>query len=203
MIDPDLAGYILVSYRISALDASIRDARDTVVIVTRETDSHEVDTLLGLCRSEPGRTVEPDIFRDLGTNEAALLPGAEEWHGTVLRFQMAPRLTAHVRHRAKYLDMPVPSDRAFVFRTGDSVGPRARSLKEFIGILTVLPAGQIEGHLHRQDFSRWLIDVFHDRGLGARIRSLEGDVAARGPNDIAADVAQAIRARYDSVPAPT
>ena len=142
------------------------------------------------------------MFRDLGTNEAALLPGSEESHGTVLRFQMAPRLTAHVRHRAKYLDMPVPGDRAFVFRTGGSVGPRAHSLQEFIGIIAVLPSEQIAGHLRRYDFSRWLIDVFHDHGLGLRVRALEDDAAARAPRDVAADIASD-SARYDTVPALT
>jgi hypothetical protein len=50
--------------------------------------------------------VDPLTFQDLGANEAALLPGAEEAHGRVRRFQIAPRLTSHVRHRTKYLDMP-------------------------------------------------------------------------------------------------
>ena len=203
LIDPELAGYILVTYRISALDTSVRETSDAVVIVTRETDSHEVDTFLRMCRPEPGLTTGPNMFRDLGPNEAALLPGSEESHGAVLRFQMAPRLTSHVRHRAKYLDMPVLSDRAFVFRIGNSVEPRAHSLKEFIGMMTMLPAEQIEGHLHRHDFSRWLIDVFHDRGLAARVRALESDAGTRSADDVAADVAQAIRARYDTVPALT
>jgi hydroxymethylpyrimidine pyrophosphatase-like HAD family hydrolase len=203
LIDPQLAGYVFVTYRISSLDASIREARDVVVIVTRETDSHEVETLREMCRPEPDRVMGPDVFRNLGTNEAALLPGSEESHGTVIRFQMAPRLTSHVRHRAKYLDMPVLSDRAFVFRVGGKVGPCARSLKEFIGMMAMLPPAQIEGHLQRHDFSRWLIDVFQDHGLGARIRALEADAGTRPANDIAADVAQAIRARYDTIPALT
>jgi hydroxymethylpyrimidine pyrophosphatase-like HAD family hydrolase len=203
LIDPELAGYILVTYRISALDPCIREAGDAVVIVTRETDSHEVDALIGMCRPAPGLTIGADIFRDLGTNEAALLPGSEESRGTVLRFQMGPRLTAHVRHRAKYLDMPVAGDRAFVFRIGGSVGPRAHSLKEFTGILAMLPSDQIAGHLRRHDFSRWLVDVFHDHGLGARIRALEEEMETRDSVDVAADVAQAIRARYDTVAALT
>jgi len=203
LIDPELAGYILVTYRISALDASIREARDAVVIVTRETDAQEVDALLRMCRPAADPAMGPDLFRDLGTNEAALLPGSEESRGAVLRFQMAPRLTAHVRHRAKYLDMPVPGDRAFVFGAGASVGPRAHSLKEFTGIIAILPSEQIAGHLQRHDFSRWLIDVFHDHGLGGRVRALEDEAGARDPVEVAADVAQAIRARYDTVEALT
>lgn len=200
LIDPELASYILVTYRVSALDASIRATTDAVVMVTRETDSHESETLIRMCRPQPSETIGSDVFADLGTSEAALLPGPEESHGRVRRFQMAPRLTSHVRHRAKYLDMPVLENQAFVFRTGGRIGPRAHTLKEFVAMLTVLPAEQIQGHLLRHDFSRWLVDVFRDHGLGARIRALESAADYRDAHDIAADITQAIRARYDAAP---
>jgi hydroxymethylpyrimidine pyrophosphatase-like HAD family hydrolase len=198
LVDPDLAGYILVTYRVSALDASIRTTSDAVVIVTRETDVREIETLTGMCRPQPCKTVGAETFRDLGTNEAALLPGAEESHGRVRSFQMAPRLTAHVRHRAKYLDMPVLDNQAFVFTTGSRIDARANSLKEFVGLLAVLPAEQMAEHMRRHDFARWLDDVFRDHGLGAHVRELEMAVDVRDAGDIAADVAQAIRARYET-----
>jgi hypothetical protein len=113
---------------------------------------------------------------------------------------MAPRLTSHVRHRAKYLDMPVLDDQAFVFRTGGRVGPRAHTLKAFMAMLAVLPGEQIQGHLARHDFSRWLNDVFRDHGLAGRVSAQEADAGTRDPRDIAADVAQSIRARYDTAP---
>ena len=169
-------------------------------MVTRETDPHEAETLLGLCRPQPCPDVGPDTFRDLGINEAVLLPGAAESHGRARRFLMAPRLTAHVRHRAKYLDMPVIDEQAFVFRTAGRIGPFARTLKEFMARLAALPADQIHGHLVRHDFSRWLDDVFRDHGLAGRIRELEADAGARQSGDIAADIAQAIRARYETAP---
>ena len=75
------------------------------------------------------------IFQDLSLSEAALLPGAEESHGAVRRFQIAPRLTSHVRHRTKYLDMPVADPQAFVFTGDGAPGPRARSLKDFVDLL--------------------------------------------------------------------
>jgi hypothetical protein len=58
-----------------------------------------------MCRPQPA-TISRTIFCDLATNEAALLPGAGESQGKVRRFQLAPRLTAHVRHQAKYLLWP-------------------------------------------------------------------------------------------------
>jgi hypothetical protein len=200
LIDPELADYILVTYRISALDETIRETSDAVVMVTRETDPDEVETLNRLCRPQPCEMVGPETFRDLGANEMVLLPGSAESLGRPRHVLMAPRLTSHVRHRAKYLDMPVLDDQAFVFRTGGRVGPRAHTLKAFMAMLAALPGEQIQGHLARHDFSRWLNDVFRDHGLAGRVSALESGALTRDPHDIAADVAQSIRARYDTTP---
>jgi len=200
LIDSELAGYILVTYRISGLAASIQTTRDAVVIVTREADPHEAGTLLTMCRPRPA-SISRSLFRDLAANEAALLPGAEESHGTVRRFQVAPRLTAHVRHQTKYLDMPVFDGQAFVFTDGGRLGPRAQTLKEFMGLLAALRPESIRAHLLRHDFSRWLSDVFRDHPLAARIRDLEGRAATEDARDIAAEIAQSIRARYETVDA--
>jgi len=196
LIDPELAGYILVTYRISGIAQSIRTASDAVVIVTRETDPHEADTLMGMCR--PRTDITRNIFRDLATNEAAMLPGADESQGRVRRFRLAPRLTAHVRHQAKYLDMPVLDAQAFVFTDNGRSGPRAHTLKEFMGLLSALQPARIHAHLLRHDFSRWLADVFRDHPLAAHVRDLEGRESAEDAKDVAADIAQAIRARYET-----
>jgi hypothetical protein len=73
-------------------------------------------------------------------------------------------------------------------------------LKAFMAILAALPDEQILGHLTRHDFSRWLNDVFRDHGLAQRVSVLEAAAGTRDPRDIAADVAQSIRARYDTAP---
>jgi hydroxymethylpyrimidine pyrophosphatase-like HAD family hydrolase len=197
-IDPELAGYILVTYRISSLPAPIRMTADAVVMVTRETDPQEAQTLLAMCRPQPCVGVSPDVFRDLRTTEAALLPGAEEAQGQVRRFQLAPRLTAHVRHRTKYLDMPVLEAQAFVFTGNGRPGARARSLKEFTGLLAALPPDPLAGHLRRHDFSRWIDDVFRDRALAAHLRKVEARVVEDDARDVADAVGQAIRARYET-----
>jgi hydroxymethylpyrimidine pyrophosphatase-like HAD family hydrolase len=197
LIDPELAGYILVTYRISGLARSVQTTGDSVVIVTRETDPHEADTLMGMCRPRPPH-ISRSIFRDLATNEAALLPGSEESQGKVRRFQLAPRLTSHVRHQSKYLDMPVVDAQAFVFTDNGRPGPRARTLKEFTGLLAALQPERIHAHLMRHDFSRWLADVFRDHPLAAHVRDLEGRIASDDATDIAADIAQSIRARYET-----
>lgn len=197
-IDPALAGYILVTYRISGLDESIRAAADTVVMVTRESDPCEAEALRLMCRPASAPRQMTDLLRSLRTNEAALLPGPEEAHGDVTRFQMAPRLTAHVRHQTKYLDMPVSDAHAFVFADEGRPGPRARTLKTFNGLLLTRPREQIIGHLRRHDFSRWIHDVFRDRPLATYLRGIEDRIGTDRPGDVADAIAQAIRARYET-----
>jgi hypothetical protein len=198
LIDLELAGYILVTYRISGLPTSIRTISDAVVMVTRETDPEEARTLLAMCRPQPCAGVSPEVFRDLQMSEAALLPGSEEAHGAVRRFQLAPRLTAHVRHRTKYLDMPVLDSQAFVFGDDGRPGARATTLKEFTGLLAALPADRLARHLERHDFSRWIDEVFRDRPLAAHIQKIEMRVQSDDPRDVADAVGQAIRARYET-----
>lgn len=198
LIDPELAGYILVTYRISGLAASIRGTADAVVMVTRETDAHEAETLLDMCRPRPSVTLSAEVFRDLAMSEAALLPGAEESQGQVRRFLLAPRLTSHVRHRLKYLDMPVLEAQSFVFSDDGKAGPRARTLKELMGLLAALPSARIQSHLERHDFSRWVADVFRDSPLASHLHTIEARVGTEDARDVAADIAQAIRARYET-----
>jgi hydroxymethylpyrimidine pyrophosphatase-like HAD family hydrolase len=197
LIDPELAGYILVTYRVSGLARSIQTSCDSVVIVTRETDPCEADTLMAMCHPLPP-PIARSIFTDLASNEAALLPGAEESQGRVLRFQLAPRLTLHVRHQSKYLDMPVLEAQAFVFTDNGRPGPRARTLKDFIGLLAALQPERLHAHLVRHDFSRWLADVFRDHPLAAHVRELEARIETEDTRDIAADIAQSVRARYET-----
>jgi hypothetical protein len=196
LIDLELAGYIFVTYRVSTLPALVRESADAVVLVTRETDPEEANALLAMCHPQPC-ALSPAIFHDLSTTEAALLPGTQEAHGKVRRFFLAPRLTAHVRHRTKYLDMPVLDSQAFVFTADDRPGSRARTLKEFTGFLMALPGDALAGHLKRHDFSRWIEGVFRDRPLAAHLRKVEEAIAIDSPRDVADAVAQAVRARYE------
>ena len=192
-VDPELAGYIFVTYRISGLDPAIRATKDAVVFVTHESDPVEADVIWSL---QPGARATPDAFHSLTLNEAVLLPGAQESKGRTRRFRLAPRLTAHVRHRTKYLDMPVSESQAFVFTVHGHPGPRAQSLKSFIELLGILPIEEIEAHLPRHDFSRWIDDVFRDGTLAANLRSIESQGAdARASIDA---IAQAIRERYET-----
>lgn len=199
MLDPELAGYLLVTYRLSALDQSVVNPLESVVIVTRETDPLEIAALRAACGHCADDAV-PMACANLGPNEAALLPGASEAHGCLRRFELGPRMTAHVRHQTKYLDMPVADDRAFVFVDAGRVVARARSLKALTGLLITLPAPIVEGHVRRHDFSKWIDGVFRDHPLAAHLRGLESRVDADGVTEVAEKVTQSIRARYEAVP---
>ncbi len=197
-LDPELAGYLLVTYRISGLDPSVRNPRDSVVIVTRETDEVEIAALREMY--EPGMAAElpPAAFSTLATNEAALLPGALEARGHLRRFRVAPRLTEHVRHRSKYLDMPVAESHAFVFSADGRPVVSVRTLKAFTGLLLTMPATVVEGHFRRRDCSRWIEDVFQDHPLATLVRQIESRVGGDDARDIAECITQAIRARYET-----
>jgi hypothetical protein len=198
-IDAEFGGYILVTYRISGLDPSIRSAGDCVVMVTRETDPLELEVFRSMCRP-CAQLSSLEVFTELATNEAALLPGAEESHGEIRRFRLASRLTAHVRHQAKYQDMPVPEDQAFVFNA-DGAGAKARTLKSLVGLLSTLPPGQLEGHLRRHDFSQWIGNIFRDRPLAAHVRTLEAGIGRETSSLIVQSIVQGIRARYETTDA--
>jgi hypothetical protein len=113
MVDLDMGGYTLVTYRASSLEASVRQAAEAIV-VTRTTDEREATALAQM----GGAGDAGDWQRRLATltiGEAALLPTVEEAGGRLRRFRLAARLTNHIRHRQKYLDVPVPAHLAFYF----------------------------------------------------------------------------------------
>jgi hypothetical protein len=102
-----------------------------------------------------------------------------------------------VRHRTKYVDMPVLEAQAFVFNDSGRPGPRARSLQEFVQLLNAMPPERIDGHLRRHDFSKWINDVFRDRPLAAHLARLEARVATDDVRSVTECIGQAVRGRYE------
>jgi hypothetical protein len=203
LLDLEFGGYTLTTYRASTLHADVL-ASAQAIIVTRESDPAEVRALHALCRACDGRRTPEEwqaIFDGLAFGEAAVLPVTDEAEGDVRRIRLAPRLTPHVRHQAKYVDIPVPGDRAFVFsRDGRRDYRRVRTLRDFVTVLEDTDVSMLAGYVHRSDFSRWIVAVFGDYPLGKTVAALEDTFRAGTRPDAVRAIARAIRARYDFPP---
>ena len=201
LLDVDAGGYTLVTYRASKLRSDLF-ATCEAIIVTRESDPQQVRALRALCHSCTGPKSEGEwalLFESLVVGEAVALPVTEEAAGDVRRIRLSPRLTPHVRHLAKYVDLPVSDDHAFVFWRHGSPGRRAGTLREFVSIVEHSPVTALDGHFQRHDFSNWIMGVFGDYPLARTVRRIEDDYLAGGEPDVISSLAQAIRARYELI----
>ena len=173
LFDRELGGYLLVTYRISDLSPEVLSASEAA-IVTRVDDRRQALALFTLAPGVGTPSEWLALLADLAIDEALLVPGALESGGSVKRFRVAPRLTAHVRHRSKYAEVPVCLEHEFVFtQDGRPTGERARTVRDLLSALPALPDDVVQGHLARGDFRRWVEEVFGDWELGAAILRLE------------------------------
>jgi len=128
--------------------------------------------------------------------QAVALPITEEAGGELRLFNLGKRLTPHVRHRQKYVDVPVTEQKAFVFGPPGPVD-RARTLREFVTILETHGIDHMVPYLQRNDLSRWIGDVFGDRALATEIREREERYVGGVDGDTISAIVNAIRGRYD------
>ena len=195
LLDLDLAGYTFATYQASALHPDVLAAVEAI-LVTRETDPREVLALwesfgAGSSLKEWERTLG-----SLGLDEAALLPGPDEASGRLRTFRIAPRLTRHVRHQRKYVDVSVPDRHAFeIMGPGVPPGTRAHTLEEFVRFVAAFPES-IRNHLSRGDVSRWIQDVFGDQELAFRVHELEDQVQLSRVLDPGDALVSLIQERY-------
>lgn len=113
---------------------------------------------------------------------------------------MFRRGEGHVRHLAKYIDIPVSEKDQFVFWRGKSPsGERARTLREFVSVLEKLPRSELNGYLQRGDFSRWIADVFGDHPPAKTVQILEHAYRTENAPEILPNLVEAIRTRYDFI----
>ncbi|HET9528741.1 MAG TPA: HAD hydrolase family protein [Blastocatellia bacterium] len=197
LLDLELAGYTLVTYQVSSIHPEILAATEAI-IVTRESDPREVRALRALQGGNGDVAEWEKVLGNLAVNEAVLLPNTEEACGKLCKFYVAPRLTSHVRHEHKYLDMPLPETRAFIFvQNGVPTGRRARTLKEFTAILAVAPPEMLDGHLRAGDFSRWIADVFRDYALSSQLENIERQYRTGQVPDINDAMIQVVQDRYN------
>src|SRR5690606_28225927 len=126
------------------------------------------------------------------------LPITAETGGGLQVFTIGERLTPHVRHRQKYVDVPVPGNRAFVFRGGRRSTPTsACTLREFVAVLEDIDVTEADGYLRRGDFSRWIADIFGDHALARELQREERRYVESRSDDTLDRIAAAIRSRYE------
>jgi hydroxymethylpyrimidine pyrophosphatase-like HAD family hydrolase len=202
LLDLDRQGYTVITYCASRLPQPLLDSTD-VIIVTCESNRAEIEALRRRCQIA-GDTdrAEWEALSHLRPGQAAVLPHTVESGGHVRLFTVARRLTPHVRHRQKYVDVPVSDPRAFVFDAGPPATRRARTLREFVTHVEHTPWAQLEGHVHRGDFSRWIKDVFGDHALAADLRFIEARHRHDPGAETVAEIADAVRGRYELLDEP-
>jgi len=113
-IDFELAAYVMSTYQPSQLHPELLQAIESI-IVTPLTNPVELQVLAGLCGAEEAEPEWGKILGSLGMDEAAVLSRFHGCSNLPRRFTITGRRTSHVRHRAKYLEVPMPEERAFVF----------------------------------------------------------------------------------------
>jgi hypothetical protein len=200
LIDLDLGAYTLATYRLSELHPELRAAIQGI-IVKRTTDPHEVRTLAAMVGKTDAEAEWKAILGGLDVSEAVLLPGVEESEGRLLRFRLLPRLTTHVRHKAKYLDVQLIDGLGFVFTDcGKPLGPPVRTLKQFVCALETQPLAVLERHALRGDFSRWIANVFHDHVLASAVRKVEQRYRLGHIQNLYSSLAYSIEERYELPP---
>jgi uncharacterized protein DUF87 len=197
LLDLDFNGYTVVTYWPSQLPPDLVAATE-VILVTRESNAREIDALRGRCAvcqhvDASGWNVLPALRLD----QAAALPGTREANGRLQVFTIGERLTPHVRHRQKYVDVPVRDSRAFVFADHRGLSGRAHTLREFVTALESLDASSADSYLRRGDFGRWIGDVFGDHALTKELESYERRYVLEKNADVLDHIVAAIRSRYD------
>jgi hypothetical protein len=197
LLDFDRNGYTVVTYCASRLPQALL-AGTEVMIVTCESNPAELQALRARCTGcaaiDASRWA---ILSHLKVGQAVALPITEEAAGELRLFTIAARLTPHVRHREKYVDVPVSSHRSFVFTVNGRTPHRARTLRQFVSELENTSPALLTGYITRGDFSRWIGDVFGDHALAEELRAVEQKYRAESREDTVSELASAVRARYD------
>ena len=198
LLDLEQNGYTIVTYCASRLPRALLAATE-VMIVTCESNPAEIEALHRCCAACTGSDAAPwTMLSRLEPGQAVALPITNEARGELRLFTIAPRLTPHVRHRGKYVDVPVSADRAFVFtRHGPSAPRRVQTLRQFVAMLERAPSSRLDGYVVRGDFSRWIGDVFGDRALADQLRALEDRHRQGARAETFGEMAEAVRGRYD------
>ena len=199
LLDLETNGYTIVTYCASRLPPELLAATE-VMLVTCESNPAEVDALCkrcAACQQLESSGTHWSMLARLPIGQAVALPITEEAGDTLKVFNIGQRLTPHVRHRQKYVDVPVTESRAFHFAGNGTAPSRARTLRQFVDALEHGSMPALAAYLRRGDFSRWISEVFGDNALAEELRTEEKKFRTRADDDVLPEIVGAIRARYD------
>jgi hydroxymethylpyrimidine pyrophosphatase-like HAD family hydrolase len=199
LLDFETNGYTVVTYCASRLPPELLAATE-VMLVTCESNPAEIEALCRRCAScqqVQGAGERWSALAHLSLGQAVALPITEEAGGELKVFNIGQRLTPHVRHRQKYVDVPVTESRAFQFAGNGSAPHRVRTLRQFVDALEHGSMPALGGYLRRGDFSRWIADVFGDNALALELHKEEQRFRSHVDDDVLPEIVNAIRARYD------
>jgi hypothetical protein len=200
LLDLETNGYTVVTYCASRLPRDLLDATE-VMLVTCESNPAEIDELCkrcAACQQVDAARARWSALGHLARGQAVALPVTKEADGELKMFTIGQRLTSHVRHRQKYVDVPVTEGRAFHFEADGAAFRRVRTLRQFVDALEHASPGACDGYLRRGDFSRWMAEVFGDYVLADELRDHEHRYrAGLDADETLPEIVGAIRARYD------
>jgi hypothetical protein len=122
--------------------------------------------VVGLDPPAFGQRVEPDWA--VGWRPGTAAPPAA--------FRVLPPEAERRRHRRKYAEGRLPSDRSFYFRGPHGVlNLRAHNLMLFTDLANGVDDDTWEHHRRQGDYSRWLRDKIKDPELGDEAAAIESD----------------------------
>jgi hypothetical protein len=197
LLDLDFNGYTIVTYSAAQLPAKFIEATE-VILATCMSNPVEVEALQNHCPTCEQLDPSPaEMLRHLDRGQAVAFPVTEEAGGQLRMFSVGRRVTPHVRHRQKYVDVPVTQGHSFVFGSEWPESRRARTLREFVSAIDHADIKHVDPYLRRRDFSRWIDDVFGDRALASEIRAQEQGYIRGERRDTLDEIIAAIRSRYD------
>jgi len=110
--------------------------------------------------------------------------------------QIAPPQTTLRRHRRKYAEGELPSDRSFYFKgPEEKLNLRAHNLIMFMQIGDGVDDQTWDYHLRKGDYSRWIAAAIKDQTLAGQVREIERHTAL-SPSQSRQEIRAAIEARY-------
>ncbi|MEI7644148.1 MAG: HAD hydrolase family protein [Chloroflexales bacterium] len=195
-------GVAVVSYRPGQVAPAIIEAVQ-VWALTRTKNSEDLTRFDALLSANPCWAEIRSHLPTLARGHARLITPLDKSDSCQINdivFRTGTRRVPHIRHLHKYVAVPLPSDKWFVFRdpSGATCGTAA-NLSEFRTAISRVSLSSLAYHLDRGDFALWLTDILHDTELSRQIMK----IAHRRPTGDAlrAELHETVAARYDDLSA--